>query len=83
MPDLVPQIKQILSELFNVSVDTLSMESSTDNVDGWDSLGQLMVIVELEQQFGIQISPECGEDLTSVARIEEFLKSCVPPAEPN
>jgi acyl carrier protein len=76
MPELVPQIKQILSELFNVKVETLSMNSSTDNVDGWDSLGQLMVIVELEQRFGVQVSPENGEDLTSVARIEEFLKSC-------
>jgi acyl carrier protein len=75
MTELVPQIKQLLSELFNVKVDTLSMNSSTDNVDGWDSLGQLMVIVELEQRFGVQISPERGEDLTSVASIEEFLKA--------
>jgi acyl carrier protein len=75
MSDLVLQIKQILSGLFNVSVDSLSTESSTNNVAGWDSLGQLMVIVELEQQFGIQISPERGEELTSVARIAKFLES--------
>jgi acyl carrier protein len=75
MSDLVLQIKQILSGLFNVSVESLSTESSTSNVAGWDSLGQLMVIVELEQQFGIQISPERGEELTSVARIEQFLAS--------
>ena len=73
MDDLIPQIKQILSALFNVSVDSLSMESSTANVAGWDSLGQLMVVIELEQQFGIQISPEQGEELISVARIERFL----------
>jgi acyl carrier protein len=75
MSDLISQIKQILSGLFNVSVDSLSMESSTANVDGWDSLGQLMVVIELEQQFGIQISPDQGEGLTSVARIERFLNS--------
>ena len=79
MSDLIFQIKQILSGLFNVSVDSLSTESSTSTVAGWDSLGQLMVIVELEQEFGIQISPERGEELTSVARIEEFLKSSGPP----
>lgn len=75
MSDLVLQIKQILSGLFNVSVDSLSTESSTSNVAGWDSLGQLMVIVELEQQFGIQISPERGEELTSVDRIAKFLET--------
>jgi acyl carrier protein len=74
MSDVVPQIKQVLSGLFNVSVDTLSIESSTDNVAGWNSLGHLMVVIELEQEFGIQISPERGEQLTSVARIAEFLK---------
>ena len=79
MTELVPQIKQILSELFNVKVDTLSMNSSSDNVTGWDSLGQLMVIVELEQRFNIQISPENGEQLTSVARIEDYLKSALGP----
>ena len=75
MSDLQPRIKEILSGLFNVGIGTLSSESSTANVEGWDSLGHLMVVVELEQQFGIQISPEQGEELTSVARIEEFLKS--------
>jgi acyl carrier protein len=77
MSDLVPKIKQILSGLFNVSVDTLSLESSTANVVGWDSLGQLLVVAELELQYGIQISPERGEGLTSIARIEEFLSSCL------
>jgi acyl carrier protein len=77
MSDEVPKIKQILSGLFNVSVDTLSMESSTANVVGWDSLGQLLVVVELELQYGIQISPERGESLTSIARIEAFLNSCL------
>jgi acyl carrier protein len=77
MSDLIPQIKQILSGLFNVSIDTLSEESSAADIDAWDSLGQLMVIVELEQQFGVQISPERGEELTSIAKIAEFLRSQV------
>jgi acyl carrier protein len=75
MPDLLIQIEQIISELFNVEVATLSQESSTETVPGWDSMGQLLVVVELEQQFGLEISPEDGEGLTSVARIERFIKS--------
>ena len=75
MSDLVPQITQLLSELFNVDVSTLTAESSTADVEGWDSLGQLMVIVELEQRFGVQIPPERGESLTSVAKIRDFLLS--------
>ena len=75
MSELADQIKQILSGLFNVGADTLSTSSSSENVEGWDSMGQLMVIVELEQQFGLQISPEEGEGLTSVVRIEQFLKA--------
>ncbi len=78
MADLVPQIKQMLSALFNVDADALLSESSTETVDGWDSLGQLMVIVELEQRFNIQISPEQGEELTSIGKIESFLKSHLP-----
>jgi acyl carrier protein len=37
-------------------------------------MGQLMLILELEQQFEIQIPPERAEKLTSISAIISFLE---------
>lgn len=37
-------------------------------------MGQLMLILELEQQFDIQIPPERAEKLTSISEIVDFVE---------
>jgi len=74
MSEKLERVKQIISTLFNVDVESLNVESSPTDVSAWDSMGQLMLVLELEQQFDIQIPPERAEKLTSVAAIVEFLE---------
>jgi acyl carrier protein len=68
------RVKQIIATLFNVDEASLTPASSTEDIAGWDSMGQLMLILELEQQFEIQIPPERAEKLTSVSAIISFLE---------
>jgi len=75
MEQTVERIKQIVSALFNVDESTLTEESSTATVAEWDSMGQLMLVLELEQQFDIQIDPEQSDKLTSIAAIAELVGS--------
>jgi acyl carrier protein len=69
MDETLTKVKQIISMLFNVEEDELTLESSTSTVPEWDSMGQLMLVLELEQQFDIQIPPEASDKLTSIAAI--------------
>jgi acyl carrier protein len=68
------RVKQIISTLFNVDESSLTPGSSAKNVSSWDSMGQLMLILELEQQFEINIPPERAEKLTSISEIVSFLE---------
>jgi acyl carrier protein len=68
------RVKQIIATLFNVDEASLTPASSTEDIAGWDSMGQLMLILELEQQFEIQIPPERAEKLTSISAIISFLE---------
>jgi acyl carrier protein len=73
MAEQLDRVKQLISALFNVDVASLAPESSANDVPAWDSMGQLMLILELEQQFGIEIPPERAEKLTSISEIVNFL----------
>lgn len=41
---------------FGVGIDKLTIEDNSTSVDGWDSMGHLLFITELEKQFKIQFS---------------------------
>jgi acyl carrier protein len=79
MDDTLSQTKLIIATLFNVDEESLSPESSPATVPGWDSMGQLMLVLELEQVFDIQIAPEQAERLGSIAAIVELVKALPEP----
>jgi len=74
MAERLDRVKQIISTLFNVDEASLTAASSAKDISAWDSMGQLMLILELEQQFDIQIPPERAEKLISIAQILDFVE---------
>ena len=68
------RVREIVSTIFEVSIEDVTAESSPDTIERWDSLGRLVLLVELEQEFGVQLSPEQAERLTSVAGIIAVLE---------
>lgn len=74
MTENTVRVKQVIATLFNVDEASLTPASSTEDIAGWDSMGQLMLILELEQQFEIEIPPERAEKLTSISAIISFLE---------
>jgi acyl carrier protein len=74
MSERLDRVKQIISTLFNVDEGSLTSASSAKEISAWDSMGQLMLILELEQQFDIQIPPERAEKLTNISKIVDFVE---------
>jgi len=68
------RVREIVSTIFEVPMTEVRPESSPDSIERWDSLGRLVLLVELEQEFGLQLPPEQGERLTSVAAIVAVLE---------
>jgi len=68
------RVKHVVATLFNVDESSLTPASSTEDIAGWDSMGQLMLILELEQEFEIQIPPERAEKLTNISAIISFVE---------
>ena len=74
MSDKLDRVRQIISTLFNVDEASLTITSCAKDIPGWDSMGQLMLILELEQQFDLQIPPERAEKLSSISQIVDYVE---------
>ena len=63
----------IVADIFEVPLEQVLPESSPDTIETWDSLRHLNLVLALEQEFGIQFSPEEIEQLLSVELIVALL----------
>ncbi len=58
MENIDNRIKEVMSAVFEVDVDSINEESSQDNISGWESIKTLDLIVALEEEFGVTIPIE-------------------------
>jgi len=62
----------ILNEVLETK--TISLESSKEEFDNWDSMAVLNMIAEIEMAFDIQIEPEEIESFDSVKGIIKLVR---------
>ena len=58
MKDLHERILKVMSLVFEVPIEMLNEESSSDTIGSWDSLKHLNLILALEEEFDIVIPDE-------------------------
>jgi acyl carrier protein len=75
---MLERVRRITADVYNVPVETILPESSPDNIEAWDSLHHLDLVLALEQEFGTQFTPEEIEQLLSVEVIASLLTEKVP-----
>jgi acyl carrier protein len=71
---LLESVRRIASDVFEVPEEQLTAQSSPDNVETWDSIHHLNMVLALEQEFGVQFTPEEIEQLLSVELIAALVE---------
>lgn len=66
-------IIKIFSDTFNCS--DIKLETSFEDIDEWDSLGHMNLIGNIEKEFGIKIEFSDIIELSSVDKIQTYLKN--------
>ena len=69
------KIKSIIIDKLGVEENKITEDENFINDLGADSLDQVEVIMELEEEFNIEISDEEAESLTTVGKVYDFLKN--------
>jgi acyl carrier protein len=58
-------------------IEKFTEDLSIDNVPGWDSMAHVGLILALQKEFGVFISPADAIELTSVKNIIQYLANHV------
>ena len=66
---LEDEVQQLLADILGVPRSKVTAASTTENLEGWDSVNHLSVVMELEERYGASFSPEEMTEVTSVAKI--------------
>jgi len=68
------EVRQIASDIFGVPAELITMESSPQTIENWDSMQHLNLVVALEERFGVQFDPEDIEQMTSVGAVAALVE---------
>jgi len=68
------RIKKVMSNVFNINVDSINNESSPDNIENWDSLKHMNLIIALEEDFDIEFDDNDIENLLNFQLINLTIK---------
>ena len=52
------KVYEVISKVMKVPIEKLSIDSSPDTLEEWDSLSHINLIMSLEDEFNIQFSEE-------------------------
>jgi acyl carrier protein len=69
------KIINIMSDIFDIKRDSIKDSSSINNIEKWDSLTHLNMIISLEKEFNIEFSPEETVEMITFKKIFANIKS--------
>lgn len=67
------KLNEIISNVLELDESKLTDELTINDVDSWDSLRQMELIANIEEEFGIELTFDEISDMTSVKRIREIV----------
>lgn len=68
------RIKEVMSGVFDIDIETINEESSQDSIEQWDSMKHLDLIVALEEEFGVDIPIEEVGNMTNFKYIKLIIE---------
>ena len=73
---LSERIKMVMSAVFNVSPEKITEKTSKDDIESWDSLKHLNLVLALEEEFDISIPDEEVGNLINFELIKYTIDEC-------
>lgn len=68
------KLKEIMSQVFNVTEDAIDSLSSPDTIESWDSLSHMNLVTALEEEYNIRLTYEQISEMLNFSLIIEVLK---------
>jgi Acyl carrier protein len=70
-------LRAVMAGVLHVQIEAIGPESSMDNIESWDSLQHMNLVLALEEEFGVSIPDEDAANVTSYALIKLVLEELI------
>ena len=68
------KLKEVLSRIFNISLDMIAEDASPDTIENWDSLRHMNLVLALEEEFNVEFTDDQVVEILSYKLIKIVLK---------
>ena len=75
--NLDERLKDVMSAVFGLEPSEITEDSSQGNIEGWDSVKSLALLVSLEEEFGVSIPLDKVVKMTSFKNIRLTLEELI------
>lgn len=71
------KLKSVIAAILEIDEKSIDQNTSMDNVESWDSIKHMDLILAIEEEFGVSVPDEEAADLTSYALIKLVVANLV------
>jgi len=66
---------QVLADIFEISFSDINDDMSSDEIESWDSLNTIRMVVEIENIFLVRLEIDDISNIRKVSDINQLLKN--------
>lgn len=68
--EIINELQEIFREIFDEEELVISRDTTAEDIDDWDSLTHMQLIVEIEKKYGIKFTTA---EIKKAANVGEFI----------
>ncbi len=68
-----PRLAELIAEILDIPVKSVTPELARDEHPSWDSLNHLRLVTAVEETFGVQLSMDEIEGVTTAAQLDALV----------
>ncbi len=72
--EMYDALNQIFRQVLEDDTITLTPNTTADDVEGWDSMAHIFIVVELEKRFGVKFHAAEMEELKNVGELSALVQ---------
>jgi len=73
-PELYAGLNEIFRQVLDDDTIDLQPSMTADDVEGWDSMNHIFIVVEIEKRFGIKFQAAEMEELKNVGELAALVR---------
>jgi acyl carrier protein len=75
---IAARLTEVFHEVFDDDSIMLHREMTASDIEGWDSMAHLRLILSIEQRFGVRLPSTKIAGLTNVGDMMDLISACLP-----